>query len=97
MICAAVSSRPMPAKHRGRGAPEGTLSLPLNLALFSLAMVMVIAFGLMMTRTAAVLAERTGLGEAVMGAFLVGASTSLPGIITSVTAMAIQFRWRPQR
>jgi cation:H+ antiporter len=66
--------------------PEGTWSLPLSLALFALAMVMVIAFGLMMTRTAAVLAERTGLGEAVMGAFFVGATTSLPEIATSVTA-----------
>jgi cation:H+ antiporter len=49
-------------------------------------MVMVIAFSLMMTRTAAVLAERTGLGEAVKVAIFVAASTSLPEIATSVTA-----------
>ena len=66
--------------------PESIWSLPLSLALFALAMAMVVIFGLMMTRTAVELAERTGLGEAVMGAFFVGASTSLPEIATSVTA-----------
>ncbi len=43
------------------------------------------------TRLAAVadeLADRTGLGEALTGALLVGASTSLPGIITSIVAGA---------
>ena len=64
---------------------DATWSLPLSLGLFGLAMVMVIVFGLMMTRTAAELAERTGLGEAIMGAFFVGACTSLPEIATSVT------------
>lgn len=34
------------------------------------------------------LADRTGLGEAVMGAVFLGGSTSLSGIVTSVTAAA---------
>ena len=38
-----------------------------------------------MTRVADRLADVTGLGEAVFGAVLLGGSTSLPGIITSVT------------
>jgi cation:H+ antiporter len=43
------------------------------------------------TRLAAIadeLAVRTGLGEALVGAVLVGASTSLPGIVTSVVTAA---------
>lgn len=60
--------------------------LTLSLALFALAVVIVIVFGVMMTRAAARLAEHTGMGEAVMGALFVGASTSLPEIATSVTA-----------
>lgn len=35
-----------------------------------------------------VLADRTGLGEAFTGAVLLGASTSLPGLVTSITAAA---------
>lgn len=34
------------------------------------------------------LADRTGLGEAVTGALFLGAATSLPGIVTSVSAAA---------
>ena len=32
------------------------------------------------------LADRTGIGEALVGALLLGATTSLPGIVASVTA-----------
>jgi cation:H+ antiporter len=45
-------------------------------------------YGIMMTKTARDLARNTGLGEAFMGALFVGASTSLSGITTSVTAAA---------
>ena len=41
--------------------------------------------GVRMTRIADRLADVTGLGEAIFGAVLLGGSTSLPGIITSVT------------
>ena len=45
-------------------------------------------FGVRMTHAARELAQRTGLGEAFVGALFVGASTSLSGITTSVTAAA---------
>lgn len=50
------------------------------------ACVVVIGFaGTRLARTADTLADRTGLGEAVAGAVLLGAVTSLPGIVTTVT------------
>ena len=49
--------------------------------------VLVIAwYGMQMTKTARDLARDTGMGEALMGAFFIGASTSLSGITTSATA-----------
>jgi len=45
-------------------------------------------FGIKMTKTARDLAHNTGLGEALMGALFIGASTSLSGITTSVSAAA---------
>jgi hypothetical protein len=65
---------------------SATWPLSLSLALFTLAVGIIRAFGVVMTRTAARVAERTGLGEAIMGALFVGASTSLPEIATSTTA-----------
>lgn len=41
-----------------------------------------------MTKVADRLADKTGLGEAVVGALFLGGSTSLPGIVTSVTTAA---------
>lgn len=43
-------------------------------------------FGIRMTHVARTLARQTGLGEALMGAVFIGASTSLSGIVTSMTA-----------
>ena len=43
-------------------------------------------FGLRMTGLARDLAHETGMGEALMGALFIGASTSLSGITTSITA-----------
>lgn len=45
-------------------------------------------FGIKMTTVARDLAHATGLGEALMGALFIGASTSLSGIATSVSAAA---------
>jgi len=58
----------------------------LLLTLFCLAALLIAVFGSMMTRLADRLADATGLGEALMGAVFLGGSTSLPGIVTSVTA-----------
>lgn len=41
--------------------------------------------GVRLTRVVDVIADRTGLGEAIAGAVLLGATTSLPGLITTVS------------
>lgn len=44
--------------------------------------------GVLMSTTADILADRTGLGEAIVGGILLGISTSLSGVVTSITAAA---------
>jgi cation:H+ antiporter len=56
--------------------------------LFALSAVLVATVGMSLARYAKVLARRTGLGQALTGALLLGGSTSLSGITTSVTAAA---------
>ena len=48
--------------------------------------VVIAVAGTRMTRLADVLADRTGLGEALIGGVLLGVATSLSGTVTSVTA-----------
>lgn len=62
-----------------------TLGLTLNLVVFSLSALAIGYSGVKVSHLADELADRTGLGEVVAGALFVGASTSLPGAITSVT------------
>ncbi len=63
------------------------ISPGLNLALLAAAAITIGIFGWRLAATADKLADVTGLGEAIAGAILLGAATSLPGIITStVTA-----------
>jgi len=63
-----------------------------NIPLFALVSIFLLAaavigvFGVKMTHVARKLAADTGMGEALMGAVFIGASTSLSGIIASVTA-----------
>ncbi len=66
----------------------GIFDLPVySLALIFLGAASVIGvFGSMLTGVADQLADITGLGEALVGAVILGAVTSLPGIVTSVTA-----------
>lgn len=64
------------------------MDLPLVLALFGLAAAVIAVAGTRLARIADEIAARTGLGEALVGAVLVGASTSLPGIVTSVVTAA---------
>ncbi|MCO7220429.1 sodium:calcium antiporter [Klenkia sp. PcliD-1-E] len=47
--------------------------------------VVIVLAGIRLTRVADTLAARTGLGDAVGGALLLGAVTSLPGIVTTAT------------
>lgn len=58
----------------------------IEIALFAAAAVVIAVAGVHMTRIADMLADRTRLGEAVVGGILLGASTSLSGTVTSVSA-----------
>ena len=60
--------------------------LAVSLGLFAAAAVVIGVFGVRMTHLARDLAEATGLGQAFMGAFLIGGATSLAGITASATA-----------
>lgn len=64
------------------------LPLAWIIAIFVACAVVIGAGGTRLTAVADILADRTGLGEAMVGAVLLGATTSLPGTITSVTAAA---------
>ncbi len=61
-------------------------SNPTLVAAFVAAAVVIFVSGLRMTGLADKLADRTGLGEAIVGGVLLGAATSLSGIIVSITA-----------
>lgn len=61
--------------------PLATLS-----GIFLVAALFIGIFGVAMTHVARKLAADSGMGEALMGALFIGASTSLAGIIASVTA-----------
>lgn len=55
-------------------------------ALFALTALIIAAVGTQLSRAADHLADASGLGEALFGAVMLGGTTSLPGIVTSVTA-----------
>lgn len=63
-------------------------SLPLwaVVALFLLATTVLVVVGARFARLVDQIADRTGIGEALAGAVLLGATTSLPGLMTSVLA-----------
>jgi cation:H+ antiporter len=61
------------------------LSLAWVWVLFAGCAVAILFAGSQLARTCDELADRTGMGEAITGAVFLGASTSLPGIVTSVT------------
>lgn len=63
-------------------------SIPVSIGLFLIAVLVIALTGTRMARLADQLADATGLGEAVVGALFLGGSTSLAGIVTSVTAAA---------
>jgi cation:H+ antiporter len=62
------------------------LSTPLLFVAFGVAACVVLVGGVRMTGLADRLADRTGLGEALVGGVLLGAATSLSGSIVSLTA-----------
>jgi cation:H+ antiporter len=63
-----------------------SLSFPLLMLVFAAATGVVIVCSLRATGLADVIADRTRLGEAIIGATLLGAATSLSGTVVSVTA-----------
>jgi cation:H+ antiporter len=65
-------------------SPE-QFSLPLTLLLFGGGAIVIAVVGSRLTRLADRLSDLTGLGEAVFGAVLLGATTSLPGSVASFT------------
>ncbi|GMU20675.1 MAG: cation transporter [Phycisphaerae bacterium] len=66
--------------------PSSEWPLWLSITGLAFASVVILFSGVKLTSLADRLADRTGLGEAATGAILLGASTSLPGIVTSITA-----------
>lgn len=56
------------------------------LSIFALAGLVILVCGIRMTGQADRIADRTGLGEALVGGILLGAATSLSGTVVSVTA-----------
>ncbi|HRX85407.1 MAG TPA: sodium:calcium antiporter, partial [Phycisphaerae bacterium] len=63
-----------------------SLSLVSLVLLFVAAAAVIGVVGTRLARIADALADATGWGEAFFGAVFLGASTSLPGVVTSVTA-----------
>lgn len=59
------------------------LSLPVSAALFVLCALAIAVFGTMLARRAGIIAECTGWGQAIVGATLLGGTTSISGSITS--------------
>lgn len=62
------------------------LSTPILLCVFAGAAAVILLGGLRLTGQADQIADRTGLGEAIVGGVLLGAATSLSGSIVSLTA-----------
>ncbi|MBO6784174.1 MAG: sodium:calcium antiporter [Alphaproteobacteria bacterium] len=55
---------------------------------FAVSAAVILTAGVRLSGVADKLADRTGLGEVLIGAILLGAATSLPGVVTSITAAA---------
>ncbi|WP_346796917.1 sodium:calcium antiporter [Halomonas sp. Bachu 37] len=62
------------------------MSLTTSIVLFAISAVVIGIVGTRLTRVVDELADRTGLGEALAGAVLLGMATSLSGIVLSFTA-----------
>jgi cation:H+ antiporter len=70
--------------------PSSTVfsSLAIHCGVFIVSAGVIGVVGVRLTRVADRLADRTGWGEALMGAIFLGSVTSLPGVVTSMTAAA---------
>lgn len=63
-------------------------SLPVAVAAFAVATVVIVLAGVRLAQVVDRLADRTGVGEAIAGAVLLGSATSLAGLTVSVVAAA---------
>jgi cation:H+ antiporter len=63
-----------------------SLSTPVIIGIFAAAAVVVFLTSLRITRLADIIADRTGIGEAMAGGLLLGAATSLGGLTVSATS-----------
>lgn len=77
---------PSSSKPRGTMTDFSAFGLWGNLCLFAASTLIIIVCGTLLVPTADRIADRTRLGEALVGGVLLGASTSLSGTVTSVTA-----------
>ncbi len=66
-----------------------SISLTSSIIIFFTSALTIAIAGTKMSRFANILADKTGLGEALTGSLLLAGSTSLPGIVTSITAAAM--------
>lgn len=64
------------------------LPAPVLFGAFALAALVVTVVSIRVTHLADAIADRTGLGEAMIGAVVLGAATSLSGVVVSVTVAA---------
>lgn len=80
--------RSLPELKKDRVPDVSNLPFAVIVAAFVGAAIVIAFAGTRLTTVADELAVRTGFGEALFGAVLVGASTSLPGIVTSVATAA---------
>ena len=63
-----------------------TLSNPWLMAVFVVATIVVVLASIKATQLADTIADRTGMGEAMVGGLVLGGATSLSGVVVSVTA-----------
>ncbi len=68
--------------------PDALAGLPASILVFTVASAFVVGAGIVLARTGDEIATRTGLGGALVGMLLLAGATSLPEIMTNVTAAA---------
>lgn len=61
------------------------LSTPLLFTVFAIAAFVVVVVSIKATELADIIADRTALGEAMVGGLILGGATSLSGVVVSVT------------
>lgn len=76
-------------KEEERGQDTPMKSLPVLLLQFAFATLVILISGITIAWAGEVLAEKTGLGQSLIGTLFIALSTSLPELITTLTAVKI--------